>query len=981
MGIQGLERYLTVVHPTTCPTVNVADLVTKYRAETGREEAVAVVDGGILVFHLMARYDSRYGGQFKEFVEELKAFASHLQAVGVTPVFYFKGAPSEGRLNLWRERKEKDFCRVLAAYESFGGPRDGDAAEGQNEVREETKSGAAPGAIGNKGNKETGGVAAQVAVSHEKAAVGCEEVLNEGCREDAVPAAVDRGTTRAAGGADVAAETAGDVTAALDGPAPTAEGQPSRRPDEQEVEVRGDVGDAGKGVERLHLSADDHADGSRPSSSWRGRGGRGGASDRSDPHRGYHRGGAGSGSVRLPQGPGEGRGRGFQRGGGGRGRGAQQQQSGVRAHNYLLPAGTYECAQLALKTAGYEVLVSLGEADVEMVRYARSTAAFCILSRDTDFVAMEGAHYYLSLSHLKRSEQGALTTVCFDRDAIAGALGLSHRGQLPLLLALMPNGCVPAAYLLPLHHLAARGRVETLRAGLYYRLEQVVDRLGSLVRGELWELAAADAVQAVLTRALAPYPPEVLNRYARQLKFADRWGLREALRVQLEASLRAFDYTPPRGPALPPPPAGADIEDQDLEVLIVARARHRTVRFATPAVLGLLTRRVVEQSPVLEDPALPAGCGTAAVLRPFRRRVYGALLRNEVQRGAKGADATEASLAEAAARLVVREFLVPSDLPRGNKLQPVDVEAVVPDPAVLPRPPGVLALWRGDEAVVPWQWRLLAWSLCPSAVASVSARSPGSAVVSPLADRLQALPRRLALPAAALFLLQHSGALKEALTAAAATAAATLTPTPESRDFQPASDAPCQPAAGDAGTEAAPQKDDTPVSPPEMGSAAADGPSPQQGAAIRQQQQPAGKAPLSEIEWARLLARTCVLAGNLSAADVAALPTPPLQHRMAVHVASVFMKAWSYLVVLNDILGAPVPIQELQPADAFDGKLFHCLESETAVPHECDNSLVEAMLLIAFSPVAAETEICPTCCSPEKQNAASRRIVMMAPEE
>lgn len=49
------------------------------REETGRDSAVAVVDGGILVAQAMGPLDVRYGGQFKQFEERLLSLSHRLQ--------------------------------------------------------------------------------------------------------------------------------------------------------------------------------------------------------------------------------------------------------------------------------------------------------------------------------------------------------------------------------------------------------------------------------------------------------------------------------------------------------------------------------------------------------------------------------------------------------------------------------------------------------------------------------------------------------------------------------------------------------------------------------------------------------------------------------------------------------------------------------------------------------------------------------------
>lgn len=47
----------------------------------------------------------------------------------------------------------------------------------------------------------------------------------------------------------------------------------------------------------------------------------------------------------------------------------------------------------------HQVVISIDEVDVEMARVARAGGCFCILSTDTDFVALEaGFAHYLSLA-------------------------------------------------------------------------------------------------------------------------------------------------------------------------------------------------------------------------------------------------------------------------------------------------------------------------------------------------------------------------------------------------------------------------------------------------------------------------------------------------------------------------------------------------------------------------------------------------------
>lgn len=141
--------------------------------------------------------------------------------------------------------------------------------------------------------------------------------------------------------------------------------------------------------------------------------------------------------------------------------------------------------------------------------------------------------------------------------------------------------------------------------------------------------------------------------------------------------------------------------------------------------------------------------------------------------------------------------------------------------------PGLLALWRcgedQDEDVVADQWRLLAWAL--------AAHRPPSARVDELAGVLRGLPHHLVVPAAIVYLLVHSGALR--------------------------------------------------------------------GLA-----RPAG-------ELVRLLTRTCLLARQVPEAQLRALRVARYD-RLEVHIAALFMRTFTWVSLLNDVLGAPVPLTQVR---------------------------------------------------------------------
>lgn len=120
-------------------------------------------------------------------------------------------------------------------------------------------------------------------------------------------------------------------------------------------------------------------------------------------------------------------------------------RSPIPVESCVLPAGMYECTILTLKEAGYKVLCAVGEGDIEIARYARERRCFGVFSRDTDFVILDGARYYLSLFY-KHFQRENMSTFLFDRNAISRALHLMPE-HLPLLATLLHNDYVDRSYL------------------------------------------------------------------------------------------------------------------------------------------------------------------------------------------------------------------------------------------------------------------------------------------------------------------------------------------------------------------------------------------------------------------------------------------------------------------------------------------------------------------------------------------------------
>ncbi|XP_026272715.1 constitutive coactivator of peroxisome proliferator-activated receptor gamma-like [Frankliniella occidentalis] len=485
----------------------------------------------------------------------------------------------------------------------------------------------------------------------------------------------------------------------------------------------------------------------------------------------------------------------------------------IAAEDTIIPAGMYEATIITIQEAKYPIFCAVSDADVEMAQYARANKCFAIMSRDTDFIILRGARYYVSLfyKHFRASD---MSTFLFDREAIAKALGL-HPDHLPLLASLLKNDFVDGGYLQPLYSKLMGRRTAALKQDQFYRLDQLIPTLVDFIKRELW--SKADHVGAILDSTFNGYPPFLLRNLARELGLRDQFDMKERLKKQLEVSLAMHEYAPRNAPlARPFSPQPEPETDADPEVLEMARVRHRNVSFLNSVVLSLLARRTYEMGPALEDPRLPVACTSETALRPFRRRVYGLL-----------------QMPGFFTEVIVPARAPTPDLPVYRCL----VVPVSPDPRVHPHP-GLLALWRehneDDADLGGDRWRLFAWAL--------AAHRHRSAPVDALADMLRELPKHLVVPASLVYLLYHSKAL-------------------EGFDR-------------------------------------------------------------SAADLVRMLTRTSMVAKLVSETAPGELYVASYD-KTVVHVAALFMRSFTYLSVLNDVLGAPVPLDKLHPALYFNGKLFH----------------------------------------------------------
>nr|CAD7201348.1 unnamed protein product [Timema douglasi] len=130
-------------------------------------------------------------------------------------------------------------------------------------------------------------------------------------------------------------------------------------------------------------------------------------------------------------------------------------REGVFPKAHLMPPLLGACGRFFLKyVLRCKVVLTLGECDEEMVRYARDKDVFAILSQDTDFVIHEGARYYLAMRSL---DLKTMNTKNFCRLGLARTLSLKPE-QLPLLATLMGNDIISYDSVKPFHDRICLGR-------------------------------------------------------------------------------------------------------------------------------------------------------------------------------------------------------------------------------------------------------------------------------------------------------------------------------------------------------------------------------------------------------------------------------------------------------------------------------------------------------------------------------------------
>jgi len=115
----------------------------------------------------------------------------------------------------------------------------------------------------------------------------------------------------------------------------------------------------------------------------------------------------------------------------------------------MLPSLVAATASFVAKyICGCDVHISVSDCDVEIAHFARKEDCFAILSQDTDFVILQGAHHFLTVKELNLE---TMTTHAYSQEGLLKFLGLEPQ-QLCLLASLLGNDIIPFSILTDFHN-------------------------------------------------------------------------------------------------------------------------------------------------------------------------------------------------------------------------------------------------------------------------------------------------------------------------------------------------------------------------------------------------------------------------------------------------------------------------------------------------------------------------------------------------
>ncbi|XP_019621591.1 PREDICTED: LOW QUALITY PROTEIN: constitutive coactivator of peroxisome proliferator-activated receptor gamma-like [Branchiostoma belcheri] len=116
MGVRGLQTYLERHCPEACVKVNLSELARQYHRQHGTRP-VMVVDGLGCLRKLYNRdLPWVYGGQWREYYEELRQFLQSFRTAGIDLVFIFDGVVEKSKRAEWVKRRQQSARDVVTVF-------------------------------------------------------------------------------------------------------------------------------------------------------------------------------------------------------------------------------------------------------------------------------------------------------------------------------------------------------------------------------------------------------------------------------------------------------------------------------------------------------------------------------------------------------------------------------------------------------------------------------------------------------------------------------------------------------------------------------------------------------------------------------------------------------------------------------------------------------------------------------------------------
>ncbi|CAH0387917.1 unnamed protein product [Bemisia tabaci] len=344
-----------------------------------------------------------------------------------------------------------------------------------------------------------------------------------------------------------------------------------------------------------------------------------------------------------------------------------------------------------------QVNISLENVDAEINLYARTNRCLAIMSDDTDNIIFPASCIYLSANKLNVSK---MTTVAYNRHAIAVHIGLKSVDQLPLFATLVGNEIVDRNDLFEFHAGLCPPKFSAVKPGA----KKQTRFLHSMFPRNILFPQVAEVVQA-----FPPWPAVMscLDDIASRLLKDDK--------VENSLRLSILSYMDPKSQV-------TDLNNNytySAPHLQSAKLLH-TSCINPPMIFSVLSGGTVVCPPVLEDLTLQYYQSANLLLRPLRAKIYGILLCDRSQD-----------------QQLVLEYCA------YNQKNLKNVEVVC---AELPQQnlyPGLEELW--DQSVNSEDMMSIRWELFTSTI---------SQRLSPWIFDLGAVPKQMIIPVATLFYLQ-----------------------------------------------------------------------------------------------------------------------------------------------------------------------------------------------------------------------------------